>query len=84
MQRVAKQLRMEKKMKVYFAPIPPDTIASLKHDMFQIAEKFDLQDYLPKCIAWASILDMFIPDDENSRNFIQAMKRICEVKVVNE
>ena len=66
-------------MKVYFAPIPPDTISSLQQDLLVTARKYGLSDYITRCVAFCSVLDASLPNNEQSKKLIADMKKICEV-----
>ena len=68
-------------MKVYFAPIRPDTISSLQQDLLIVAKKYHLSDYITRCIAFGSVLDASFPNNEQSRKLIADMKKICEVRI---
>ena len=67
-------------MKIYFAPIPPDTISSLQQDLLVTARKYGLSDYITRCIAFCSVLDASLPNNEQAEKLVADMKRICEVR----
>ncbi len=64
-------------IKIYFEPIPPDTTESLKQSLLKLGPRF--AKCFDRCMMMSEWLTMYLPDNEEARQFIKQAKRICKV-----
>lgn len=66
-------------MEIYFYPIPPDTVYSIRQTIIEKAEEYGLDGYFSSCSAFGGVVDAGLPDTPESKALIKWAKTFCEV-----